>query len=100
MQRVGQSLQQELWLEHWRDEGDAAFLYRRIAAAEADPTRAKVFADLARGQDQHVTRREQALRSAGIAPQRRRPTRLAPIMPLVRGRLGWRCPRCIRRADA
>src|SRR3989475_10932814 len=90
MQRVGQSLQQELWLEHGRDEGDPAFLYRRSAAAETDPTRAKVFANLARVEDQHVTRWEQVLRSAGVAPPPLRPSLRARIMALVGRLLGWR----------
>jgi len=90
MQRDGQSHQAELWLEHWRDEGDAAFLYRRIAAAETDPTRAKVFANLARVEDQHVTRWEQVLRSAGVAPPALRPSLRARIMALVGRLLGWR----------
>src|SRR3989454_9798965 len=39
MQRDGQSYQRELWLEHWRDQGEAPFLDGRIAGAQTDPTR-------------------------------------------------------------
>ncbi len=80
----------DLWKEHWQDEGDAAYLYHRIARADSDPTRAKVFADLADMEDQHVTRWEQVLRGAGIVPPPHRPSLRARIMLLVGRLLGWR----------
>lgn len=32
----------EIWKQHWQDEGDAAYLYRRLAAAEPDRDRARL----------------------------------------------------------
>src|SRR6184192_1845872 len=46
MRRNSQPQQRDLWLEHWRDEVDAAFLYRRITAAETDAKRSKDFGPL------------------------------------------------------
>jgi len=82
--------QQNLWREHWQDEGDAAFLYRHIAAAEQDPTRAKIFSDLAQVEDQHVARWTQVLRGAGASLPPMRPSLRARIMLLVGRLFGWR----------
>ena len=41
--------------EHWQDEGDAAFLYRRLAAVEAEPARREVFRKLADVEDRHLS---------------------------------------------
>ncbi len=73
------SPRRELWLDHWQDEGDAAFLYRRLAAAETDPDRAKIFADLAEVEDQHLARWEQVLREEGAPPPSDRPSLRARI---------------------
>lgn len=44
------------WDAHYRDERDAAFLYRALADLEPDPARRLVFARLAAVEDQHVER--------------------------------------------
>ncbi len=44
------------WDEHYRDEKDAAFLYRALAAAEPDTTRRALFERLAAVEDRHVAR--------------------------------------------
>lgn len=80
----------DLWRDHWQDEGDAAFLYRRIAAAEPDRERAQVYLDLADVEDQHVARWEAVLRGAGIRVPPHRPSLRARIMILVGRFLGWR----------
>lgn len=80
----------DLWKEHWQEEGDAAYLYRRIAGAESDPTRARVFSDLASVEDQHVARWIQVLHGAGVALPPHRPSLRARIMSLVGRLLGWR----------
>src|SRR5438552_3759980 len=90
MRRNSQPQQRDLWLEHWRDEVDAAFLYRRIAAAETDAKRAKVFGDLAQVEDHHVVRWEQVLRGAGAAVPPLRPSLRARIIALIGRLLGWR----------
>ncbi len=63
-----------LWHGHRQDEGDAAFLYRRIASAEGDSERAKVYLDLAQVEDQHVARWETVLRNAGVRVPPHRPS--------------------------
>ncbi len=44
------------WDDHYRDEKDAAFLYRTLAAAEPDAARRELFARLAEVEDRHVER--------------------------------------------
>ncbi len=43
-----------LWLHHLQDEADAAFLYRRLALAEPDPSKVKIYNELAGVEDRHV----------------------------------------------
>jgi len=82
--------QVRLWREHWQDEGDAAYLYRRMAAVEPDPRRARVYLDLAAIEDQHVGRWETVLREAGLSIPPRRPSLRARIMLAVGRAFGWR----------
>jgi predicted membrane protein (TIGR00267 family) len=42
------------WLHHLRDEADAAFLYRHLAASEPKPDRAELYLKLAAVEDRHV----------------------------------------------
>ena len=53
------------WDEHYRDERDAAFLYRRLAAAEKDATRRDLFERLAVVEDRHAARWEELFREGG-----------------------------------
>ncbi|MEO7270523.1 MAG: VIT1/CCC1 transporter family protein [Vicinamibacterales bacterium] len=53
------------WDEHYRDERDAAFLYRRLAAAEGDAKRRDLFERLAVVEDRHVARWEELFREGG-----------------------------------
>src|SRR3970040_2555555 len=82
--------QLRLWRDHWQDEGNAAFLYRRIAAAEADRERAKVYLDLAQVEDQHIARWETVLRNASVRVPPHRPSLRARIMILIGRFFGWR----------
>ena len=52
------------WDEHYRDERDAAFLYRALAAAEPGERR-HLFSRLADVEDRHATRWEALFREAG-----------------------------------
>lgn len=79
-----------LWRDHLQDEGDAAFLYRHIAAVEQDPARAKIFADLAMVEDLHVARWKEVLRKVGASVPPLRPSLRARLMLLVGRVLGWR----------
>ena len=54
------------WDEHYRDERDAAFLYRAMAAVETNGERRQLFEKLARVEDRHVRAVGRAVsRSAG-----------------------------------
>jgi len=53
------------WDEHYRDERDAAYLYRRLASAEKDPTRRALFERLAVVEDRHVARWEELFNDGG-----------------------------------
>jgi len=46
----------ESWDEHYRDERDAAYLYRALAAVEPDHDRKQLFAKLAIVEDRHAER--------------------------------------------
>jgi VIT1/CCC1 family predicted Fe2+/Mn2+ transporter/rubrerythrin len=54
-----------IWDEHYRDERDAAFMYRELAAAESNGERRQLFERLARVEDRHVERWEQLFRESG-----------------------------------
>jgi VIT1/CCC1 family predicted Fe2+/Mn2+ transporter len=53
------------WDEHYRDERDAAFLYRAMATTEANGERRQLFDRLARVEDRHVQRWMQLFEEAG-----------------------------------
>lgn len=55
------------WEEHYRDERDAAFLYRRLAAAEPDEQRRDLFGRLAEVEDRHVARWAELFEESGQA---------------------------------
>ncbi|HEX2453906.1 MAG TPA: VIT1/CCC1 transporter family protein, partial [Vicinamibacterales bacterium] len=55
----------ETWDEHYRDERDAAFLYRALAAVESDTDRRKLFERLAVVEDRHAQRWEELFRDGG-----------------------------------
>ena len=54
----------ESWDEHYRDERDAAYLYRELAAIEADQERRALFEKLAVVEDRHVARWEERFAQA------------------------------------
>ena len=53
------------WDEHYRDERDAAYLYRALAAVEPTPTLTDLFEKLAAVEDRHVQRWEELFRASG-----------------------------------
>lgn len=53
------------WDDHYRDEKDAAFLYRALAAIEKDAVRRELFEKLAVVEDRHVRRWEELFREGG-----------------------------------
>ncbi|MDR7449711.1 MAG: hypothetical protein QN197_11025, partial [Armatimonadota bacterium] len=68
-----------LWRRHWQDEGDAAYLYERLAAMEPDAERARLYRELAGVEARHVGRWADVLRDAGEA--------VGPYRPSLRARL-------------
>jgi VIT1/CCC1 family predicted Fe2+/Mn2+ transporter len=53
------------WDEHYRDERDAAFLYRELASVESNGERRQLFDRLARVEDRHVARWQQLFEQSG-----------------------------------
>ena len=70
----------DLWLEHWQDEADAAFLYRVLVEAEPDPKRRDIYARLAAIEDRHASLWRQQLEGAGIDPGAARPSPRARLL--------------------
>ena len=55
----------ESWDEHYRDERDAAYLYRALAAVETNAERRELFAKLALVEDRHAERWETLFAESG-----------------------------------
>jgi VIT1/CCC1 family predicted Fe2+/Mn2+ transporter/rubrerythrin len=55
----------ETWDEHYRDERDAAYLYRALAAVERDAALKLLFEKLAAVEDRHVERWEELFSASG-----------------------------------
>src|SRR4051794_16841979 len=53
------------WDEHYRDERDAAYLYRALAAVESDRDRKQLFEKLAVVEDRHAARWEELFAQSG-----------------------------------
>src|SRR5262249_6529043 len=53
------------WDEHYRDERDAAYLYRALAAVERDRDRQQLFEKLAVVEDRHAERWEELFAQSG-----------------------------------
>jgi len=70
----------DLWLEHWQDEADAAFLYRLLADAEPDAARQDVYRRLAAVEDRHAGLWRQILADAGVECGTPLPSRRARLL--------------------
>jgi len=79
-----------VWLHHWRDETDAAFLYRELAAAEPDPKRQDLYRRLADVEDRHAAVWLKILTDAGRAPGAAEPSFRARLMAWLARRFGPR----------
>ena len=78
----------DVWLEHWQDEADAAFLYRLLAAAEADAARQDVYRRLAAVEDRHAALWRQHLSEAGVECGTPVPSRRARLLAWTARRFG------------
>lgn len=78
----------EGWVEHYRDERNAAFLYRALAEAERDEERRGLFLRLAAVEDRHVERWEQVFRESGMDVPPHAPSHRARLLAWLARRLG------------
>jgi VIT1/CCC1 family predicted Fe2+/Mn2+ transporter len=76
------------WVEHWKDEADAAFLYRVLADAEPDPTRQSLYRRLAGVEDRHTAMWRQLLADQGFKCGEARPSRRARLLAWTARRFG------------
>jgi VIT1/CCC1 family predicted Fe2+/Mn2+ transporter len=76
------------WLHHLSDEADAAFLYRELARAEADPVRADIYRKLAEVEDRHVAAWRALLAEHGHEVATPEPSRGARFRAWLARRLG------------
>jgi vacuolar iron transporter family protein len=76
------------WLDHLKDEADAAFLYRQLAHAEPDAGRADLYLKLADVEDRHVEMWRRLLAENGHAVGVPDPSRAARLRAWLARRLG------------
>lgn len=76
------------WADHYRDEMDAAYLYRRLAAVERDVKRQDIFARLAKVEDAHVERWRELFRTNGASPPPHSPSFRTRALAWVAARFG------------
>ncbi len=80
--------QTAVWLEHWQDEADAAFLYRVLAAAEPSPERKDLYLRLAEVEDRHTVIWQKILADHGVATAAPQPTARARLLAWTARRFG------------
>jgi VIT1/CCC1 family predicted Fe2+/Mn2+ transporter len=78
----------DTFAHHLQDEADAAFLYRILATAEADPGKQHVYRELAAVEDRHVEIWGKVLADHGRPPAPFRPSVRAQIMAWLGRRFG------------
>jgi VIT1/CCC1 family predicted Fe2+/Mn2+ transporter len=78
------------WLHHLGDEADAAFLYRELARAEPDPSRAEIYRQLAGVEDRHVAAWRRLLAEQGHEVGQPAPSRRARFTAWLGRRIGPR----------
>jgi VIT1/CCC1 family predicted Fe2+/Mn2+ transporter len=73
---------------HWQDEADAAFLYRVLASAEADPNKKSLYLRLADVEDKHVEVWASLLAKHGRPVHPHRPSARTRLLAMLGKRLG------------
>ena len=76
------------WVEHWKDEADAAFLYRVLAEAEPDTAKQDLYRRLAAVEDRHTEMWQKLLADAGVACGATRPSSRARLLAWTARRFG------------
>lgn len=77
-----------VWEAHYRDEKDAAFLYRELAAVEPDTDRRALFARLAEVEDRHVARWTELFEESGQMVPRHTPSPRTRFLAWLARRFG------------
>ena len=77
-----------VWTEYYRDEMDAAWLYRALARSEGDHTRRSIFERLAKVEDAHVERWRGLFHSHGAAVPSHAPSLQTRTLAWVARRFG------------
>jgi len=73
---------------HWQDEADAAYLYRVLAAAEADPEKRSLYSRLAEVEDRHVRIWADLLSSHGRKVSGHAPSARTRLLAFLGRRIG------------
>lgn len=89
----------QLWKNHWQEEGDAAYVYRRLAAREREEERARLYRQLAEVEDQHVERWATILKTAGVRIGPHRPSFRVLLLSAAGRLIGWQLPATILLAE-
>src|SRR5258708_22059615 len=76
------------WLEHWRDEADAAYLYRELAQAEPKPELQDIYRKLAEVEDRHTAVWRKVLADSGVATEPSQPSTRARMLASTARRFG------------
>ncbi len=78
----------DIYLEHWQDEADAAFLYRVLAGAEPAGERREIYGKLAAVEDRHTAIWRKLLSDAGVECGTPLPSRRARLLAWVARHFG------------
>ena len=79
-----------VWLHHWQDEADAAYLYLALAGQESDPHRKEVYIKLAGVEERHVQIWSKLLGEHGHKVDHARPSLNAKLRAWFGRRFGTR----------
>src|SRR5258705_290689 len=80
----------QVWLHHWQDEADAAYLYLALAGQESDPHRKDVYIKLAGVEERHVQIWSKLLGEQGHKVDHARPSLNAKLRAWFGRRFGTR----------
>jgi len=78
----------ERFRENWQDEVDSAAEYRAMAVSEPDPKISKVYSNLAKMEETHISFWEERLRLAGASIGERRPSWRSRVLGWIARRFG------------
>ena len=78
----------EMWREHWQDESDAAFLYRKLAATSSNHEERRLYLKLADVEDRHAAVWEQIFATHEVEAAPPKPSVRARLLAWVAGRFG------------